>query len=121
MTKYENKFIGVNKESLEVLILNYIFSNLDRGKNRVRFAGDAFCKISISAEGSSVVGIEYKVFTEYLFDDGEKENYHDTVQIIIEGNCDYTKEDINRLKTDMYLNSINDVAFIVNLIKNIKF
>lgn len=121
MTRYEEEIIGVKKESLEVLFLNYIFSNLEKGSNRTRYAGEAFSKLSKDNRGNLILTVEYKVFTEYTFEDGEKEYYNDVVQIALEGGYDYSKEDLNVIKEDMYLNSINDVAFIINILKNVKF
>lgn len=117
MIKYEIEKIGVKKESLEVLILNYIFSNLERGENRLRYAGEAFSRISNDSKGNLTLTLEYKVFTDYTFEDGEKDSFEDIVQITLEGGCDYSKEDMEFIKKDMYLGSINNVAFIHHLLK----
>lgn len=121
MVKYETEMIGVRKENLEVLILNYIFSNLERGKNRFRYAGEAFSKISKDSKGNLILTVEYKVFTEYNFEDGERESFEDIVQVAIEGAYDYSKEDMEVIKEDMYLGSINDVAFIHHILKSANF
>lgn len=114
----KKQFIEIEKESLEVLILNYIFSNLEKGKNRIRYAGEGFCRINKNSSNGINATIEYKVFTEYSFEDGDKEEYNDVVQITLESNCDYSKEDMNTIKEDMYLDTINDVAFIINIVKS---
>lgn len=116
-----NELMMIGKRELEVLILNYISSNLETGRNRTRYIGEAFSTINKDDEGNYSITLEYRVFTEYNFDDGEKENFEDLVQINLKGDMDLSRKDMEAIKKEMYLNSINNAAFIVNILKIAKF
>lgn len=118
----EEKGFVVNKDSLEVLILNYIFSNLERNKTRTRYAGNGFAELNSDKEGNIYINLEYKVFTDYDFKDGDNEHYEDLVQISLKVKEEYSKNECDKIAKEMYLSSANNVAFILKILNNdIKF
>lgn len=118
----EEKGFVVNKDSLEALILNYIFSNLEGNKVRTRYAGNGFADLKQDKDNNIYINLEYKVFTNYKFEDGDNEHYEDLVQISLKVKEEYTKTECEKISKEMYLSSANNVAFILKILDNkIKF
>lgn len=118
----EEKGFVVNKDSLEVLILNYIFSNLEGNKIRTRYAGNGFAELKQDKDKNVYINLEYKVFTNYNFQDGDNEQYEDLVQISLKVKEEYSKDECNKIAKEMYLSSANNVAFILKILNSdIKF
>lgn len=116
-----NDLINVNKDAMEVLVLNYIFSNLKQSKNVSNCAGNGFMEICENDNGIKCFVIEYKVFSDYKFEDS-REFFQDTVQVVLENKDEYSKKECESIKEDMYLGSANNVAFLIKLINpNVKF
>ena len=118
----DEKGFVVNKESLEVLILNYIFSNLEGNKVRTRYADNGFADLKQDKDNNIYINLEYRVFTDYNFEDGESEHCKDLVQISLKIKDEYTKVECEQISKEMYLSSANNVAFILKILdNNIKF
>lgn len=118
----EEKGFVVNKDSLEVLILNYIFSNLERNNIRTRYASNGFAELKQYKDKYVYINLEYKVFTNYNLKDEDNEQYEDLVQISLKVKDEYSKDECTKIAKKMYLSNANNVAFILKILdNNIKF
>lgn len=117
----QGKEFIVDKEHLETLILNYVFSNIKQSKHTKRYPSNGFAKITENKEGRFSIMLEYRIFNERNSKEFIENSSYEMVQVQLTYKNEYAKEECIKIGEEMYLNP-NNVAFILKILdKDIKF
>lgn len=98
----QEKFL-IENDSLEILILNYIFSNIKIGY----YGQNGFASLEKLANNNISVKLNYKVTNEVE---------HKKVNILLVAKNTYTREECIKLAKEMYLKDENSAAFILKIL-----
>lgn len=107
----ENNMFPIQKEKLEILILNYLFSHLKKD----HYGSRGFANLEKLPDGYIDIKLDYLITKE-------DESLTKKISILLESKGTYTREKCIKLANEMYLRDENAIAFILKILNpNTKF